>query len=61
MGVTSVVKHPETRTMTLTAEFGATPEQVWQLGADPRLLERWWGPPTYRPPSTATTSPPAAP
>ncbi len=47
MSVTSVVKHPETRTMTLTAEFSATPEQVWQLWADPRLLERWWGPPTY--------------
>jgi uncharacterized protein YndB with AHSA1/START domain len=20
---------------------------VWQLWSDPRLLERWWGPPTY--------------
>jgi uncharacterized protein YndB with AHSA1/START domain len=21
--------------------------EVWQVWADPRLLERWWGPPTY--------------
>jgi uncharacterized protein YndB with AHSA1/START domain len=25
---------------------------VWQLWADPRQLERWWGPPGY--PSTFT-------
>jgi uncharacterized protein YndB with AHSA1/START domain len=34
-------------TMTVTAEFAATPERVWQLWADPRKLERWWGPPSY--------------
>jgi uncharacterized protein YndB with AHSA1/START domain len=33
--------------MTLDAEFDATPERVWQLWADPRQLERWWGPPGY--------------
>src|SRR5574338_55706 len=33
--------------MTLTAEFGVPPERVWRLWADPRQLERWWGPPTY--------------
>ena len=38
--------------MTLTAEFDASPERVWQLWADPRQLERWWGPPTY--PATFT-------
>jgi uncharacterized protein YndB with AHSA1/START domain len=38
--------------MTVTAEFAATPERVWQLWADPRQLERWWGPPTY--PATVT-------
>jgi uncharacterized protein YndB with AHSA1/START domain len=26
---------------------------VWQLRADPRQLERWWGPPTY--PATVTS------
>ncbi|MGH9216204.1 MAG: SRPBCC family protein, partial [Acidimicrobiales bacterium] len=30
-----------------TAEFNAPIERVWQLWADPRQLERWWGPPTY--------------
>jgi uncharacterized protein YndB with AHSA1/START domain len=52
MTVTSVRKDPDALTMTLTAEFDATPERVWQLWADPRQLERWWGPPTY--PATFT-------
>jgi uncharacterized protein YndB with AHSA1/START domain len=47
MTVTAVHKDPETLTLTLTAEFAATPERVWELWADPRQLERWWGPPTY--------------
>jgi uncharacterized protein YndB with AHSA1/START domain len=38
--------------MTLDAEFEASPERIWQLWADPRQLERWWGPPTY--PATVT-------
>jgi uncharacterized protein YndB with AHSA1/START domain len=33
--------------MVVTAEFNAPLERVWQLWADPRQLERWWGPPTY--------------
>ncbi|MGH2384320.1 MAG: SRPBCC family protein [Candidatus Limnocylindria bacterium] len=52
MTVTAVRKHPETLTMTLEAEFDASPDRVWQLWADPRQLERWWGPPTY--PATFT-------
>lgn len=47
MTVTNLVKDPQSLTMTITAEFDATPERVWQLWADPRQLERWWGPPTY--------------
>ena len=47
MTVTAIRKDPQSRTMTLEAEFEASPEQVWQLWADPRQLERWWGPPTY--------------
>jgi len=47
MTVTAVRKNPEALTMTITAEFDASPERVWQLWADPRQLERWWGPPTY--------------
>jgi uncharacterized protein YndB with AHSA1/START domain len=52
MTVTAVRKDPEALSMTLTAEFDASPERVWQLWADPRQLERWWGPPTY--PATFT-------
>ncbi|WP_024793898.1 SRPBCC family protein [Tomitella biformata] len=33
--------------MTIVAEFDATIERVWQIWADPRKLERWWGPPTW--------------
>jgi uncharacterized protein YndB with AHSA1/START domain len=33
--------------MTVDAEFEASADRVWQLWADPRQLERWWGPPTY--------------
>jgi uncharacterized protein YndB with AHSA1/START domain len=50
--ITSVRKDPQNLTMTLEAEFDASPEQVWQLWADPRKLERWWGPPAY--PATFT-------
>ena len=52
MTVTAVRKDSATLTMTLTAEFDASPDRVWQLWADPRQLERWWGPPTY--PATFT-------
>jgi uncharacterized protein YndB with AHSA1/START domain len=52
MTVTAVRKDPSALTMTITAEFDAPPERVWQLWADPRQLERWWGPPTY--PATVT-------
>ena len=52
MPVTAVRKSPETLTMTTEAEFDASPARIWQLWADPRQLERWWGPPTY--PATVT-------
>jgi uncharacterized protein YndB with AHSA1/START domain len=47
MTVKDVKKDPATLTMVVTAEFDAPVERVWQLWADPRQLERWWGPPTY--------------
>lgn len=52
MTVTAVHKDPTALSMTVETEFDATPERVWQLWADPRQLERWWGPPTY--PATFT-------
>ncbi|MFC4472535.1 SRPBCC domain-containing protein [Streptomyces xiangluensis] len=47
MTVTSVDKDLDNLTLTLIADFSAPVERVWQLWADPRQLERWWGPPTY--------------
>ena len=47
MPVTRVDKDLEALTLTITAEYNADPKQVWDLWADPRKLERWWGPPTY--------------
>ena len=52
MTVTAVRKDPEHLTMTLDAEFEASPDRVWELWSDPRQLERWWGPPFY--PATVT-------
>jgi uncharacterized protein YndB with AHSA1/START domain len=45
--VTSVHKDPAALAMTITAEFDAPIERVWQMWENPRQLERWWGPPTY--------------
>ena len=53
MTVTAVRKDADALTMTLEAEFDAPVERIWQLWADPRQLERWWGPPTY--PATVTS------
>ena len=47
MSVTSVHKDPTALTMSLTATFDAPVDRVWLVWADPRQLERWWGPPTY--------------
>ncbi len=47
MSVTSVEKDPESLTMTVTANLDATVDRAWQLWADPRQFEQWWGPPGY--------------
>jgi uncharacterized protein YndB with AHSA1/START domain len=47
MSVTSVDKNFDSLTLTLVADFDAQIEQVWQLWAEPRQLERWWGPPSH--------------
>jgi uncharacterized protein YndB with AHSA1/START domain len=53
MSIVSVEKDFDRLRLTLVAEFEAPIERVWQLWADPRQLERWWGPPTY--PATVET------
>jgi len=52
MPVTDVTTDPEALTMTLTAEFAASPQRLWEAFTDPRQLERFWGPPGY--PATFT-------
>jgi uncharacterized protein YndB with AHSA1/START domain len=47
MTVTNVHKDPETLTMRIVSDFDAPIDSVWQMWADPRRLEQWWGPPTY--------------
>ncbi len=47
MPITRVDKDLDAHTMTVFAEYDAAVERVWQLYADPRQLERFWGPPTW--------------
>ncbi|MDG4798752.1 SRPBCC domain-containing protein [Micromonospora sp. WMMD1082] len=47
MPVTDVQQDLDNLTLTITAEFAAPVERVWQVYADPRQLEKVWGPPTY--------------
>lgn len=47
MPVTDVQQDIDTRTLTIVAEFAAPVERIWQVYADPRQLEKVWGPPTY--------------
>jgi len=47
MSVTSVEKDLASLTLTITADLEATVERAWQLWADARQFERWWGPPGY--------------
>jgi len=53
MPVTDVTTDAEALTMTLTAEFPAPVERLWEVFTDPRQLERFWGPPGY--PATFTS------
>ncbi|MDO5498294.1 MAG: SRPBCC domain-containing protein [Propionibacteriaceae bacterium] len=47
MPVTAVHHDLDTLTLTITAEFAAPVERIWQIYADPRQLEKIWGPPTH--------------
>jgi uncharacterized protein YndB with AHSA1/START domain len=47
MPVTDVQHDLDNLTLTITAEFAAPVQRIWQVYADPRQLEQVWGPPTY--------------
>jgi len=44
MPVTSVTKDPEQLTLTVVADFPVSQQRLWDAYADPRQLERFWGP-----------------
>jgi uncharacterized protein YndB with AHSA1/START domain len=45
MPITSVTKDPEKLTLTVVADFPVPQKRLWDAWADPRQLERFWGPP----------------
>ena len=47
MPVTSVEKDLDQLTITIVADFAAPLARLWDAYADPRQIERFWGPPTY--------------
>ncbi|MGD9902531.1 MAG: SRPBCC domain-containing protein [Vicinamibacterales bacterium] len=52
MPIVEIRKDTSALTMTVTAQFAAPVERVWAAYADPRQLERFWGPPEW--PATFT-------
>lgn len=47
MPIISVDKDPQALTMTVIAEFPVGVERLWNAYADPRQIERFWGPPEW--------------
>lgn len=47
MPVTNAQHDLENLTLTIIADFAAPVQRVWQVYADPRQLEKVWGPPSH--------------
>ncbi len=47
MPIISSEKNLDQLSFTFVAEFPVDVHRVWRLWADPRQLERWWGPPSW--------------
>ena len=47
MTVTSITTDPDTLTVTVIADFPVPVQRLWDAYADPRTLERFWGPPGW--------------
>lgn len=52
MPITSVTSNPETLTLTVIGDYPVPLKRLWDAWADPRQLERFWGPETW--PATFT-------
>ncbi len=47
MPITSVDIDRDAATLTVNAQFAVPLERLWDAYVDPRVIERFWGPPTY--------------
>ncbi len=47
MPVVDVRHDIDALTLTITADFAAPVQRIWQIYADPRQLEKVWGPPEF--------------
>ena len=52
MPITDITSNPVDLTLTITGEYDVPVDRLWQAWADPRQIERFWGPPTW--PATFT-------
>jgi uncharacterized protein YndB with AHSA1/START domain len=52
MPLTSVTKDAATLTLTVVGDYSVPQQRLWDAFADPRQLERFWGPPAW--PATFT-------
>jgi uncharacterized protein YndB with AHSA1/START domain len=52
MPLTSVTSDAATLTLTVVGDYAVPQERLWEAFADPRQLERFWGPPAW--PATFT-------
>jgi uncharacterized protein YndB with AHSA1/START domain len=52
MPLTSVTKDAAKLTLTVVGDYPVSQQRLWDAFADPRQLERFWGPPTW--PATFT-------
>jgi len=47
MTITDISTDRDALRLSVTSELDASVGRAWMLVADPRLLERWWGPPSH--------------
>ncbi len=47
MPITAIDKDPNALTLTITADFPVSLQRLWDAYADPRQLEKFWGPPSW--------------
>lgn len=47
MPITAVSSDPQALTLTLSGEYPVSLQRLWDAWADPRQLERFWGPETW--------------